>query len=125
MKRLATTLAQSRQLVALGLDPATCDFVYTCEEGPFVFTGDLQDLALEDMTPAWTTEALLALLPSGTTFLYSSRKGWHIEFVATNGLKGEIHYDSLKSTTSALDAVYGLVAWLLESGHIRKGGAEL
>ncbi len=122
MKHLATTLDQSRQLVALGLDPATCDFVYSCEEGPFVFTGDHQDLALEDMTPAWSTEALLALLPSGTTFLYSSRRGWHIDFAATIGQKGEIHYDSLTSTTSALDAVYGLVEHLLERGHIAKGG---
>lgn len=124
MKRLSTTLAQSRQLVELGLDPATCDFVYCCENGPFVVSDNCQELTLDGMTPAWSIEALLELLPSGTTFLYSSRNGWHIQFVATNGLKGKIHYDSHKSTTSALDAVYGLVAWLLENGHIRKGGEQ-
>lgn len=124
MKRLSTTLAQSRQLVALGLDPATCDFCYSCEEGPFVFTGNCQELALDDMTPAWSTEALLALLPSGTTFLYNSRRGWYIEFFATIGQKGEIHYESLKKTKSALDAVYGLVKHLLEKGHIAKGGSN-
>lgn len=123
MKRLSTTLAQSRQLVALGLDPATCDFSYCCEEGPFVFTGNCQELALDDMTPAWSTEALLALLPSGTTCLSSSRRGWHIVFAQFT--KGEIHYESHTPTTSALDAVYGLVKHLLEKGHIRKGGDEL
>lgn len=122
MKRLSTTLAQSRKLVALGLDPATCDFAYSCEEGPFVFMDNCQELALDDMTPAWSTEALLALLPSGTTFLSSSRHGWHIEFVYFAS-KGEIHYESLTSTTSALDAIYGLVEHLLERGYIAKGGS--
>jgi len=117
--KLATTLEQSRKLVEMGLDRSTSDCFW---HDDVLHIGDCSGMTYPNVYPAWSTEALLALLPSGTTFLYSSRHGWHIEFVATIGPKGEIYYDSLISTPSALDAVYGLFVWLLERGRIRKGG---
>lgn len=120
MKRLATTLEQSRRLIQLGLDRATCDFAYCGEDGPFVFTGDWHDLDENGkegdaaMTPAWSMGALLALLPAGTLFMSSSRYGWHVDYASER-----ISYDAEERNLLAIDAVYELVVWLLENGYIR------
>ena len=83
MNPKATTIEQSRKLLELGLDPKSADFAWVGEDGCFVNTSSCE---LKDTeTPAWSLEALIDALPSGTVFISTGRLGYCVSFCAGRG----------------------------------------
>lgn len=69
MNPKATTIEQSRKLLELGLDPKSADFAWVGEDGCFVKSSS--DEVEDTETPAWSLEALIDALPSGTAFIHT------------------------------------------------------
>lgn len=114
MNPKATTYEQSRKLLELGLDPKSADFAWVGEDGCFVATStDLTDTE----TPAWSLEALIGALPSGTAFIHTGRLGYCVSFCGG----AWVHYESTSYSKSLINSVFELVVWLFENGYMRKG----
>lgn len=117
MNPKATTIEQSRKLLELGLDPKSADFAWVGEDGCFVATStDLTDTE----TPAWSLEALIGALPSGTAFIHTCRLGYCVSFCG--GVNG--HYENTSYSKSLINQVYELVVWLFENGYMQKEGGQ-
>lgn len=112
MKKICTDINQSRILRDLGVNQATADFGYIGNEGPFLrSSADIDD----EMTPAWSLEALLSLLPPGTLFL-SRYNRIMADFRGTAG-----HHDISLSTGASetyLDAVFQIVTAAVREKYI-------
>lgn len=114
MNPKATTIEQSRKLLELGLDPKSADFAWVGEDGCFVATStDLTDTE----TPAWSLEALIDALPSGTAFIHTGRLGYCVSFCGG----AWVHYESTSYSKSLINQVFELVVWLFDNGCMRKG----
>lgn len=119
MNPKATTIEQSRKLLELGLDPKSADFAWVGEDGCFVATStDLTDTE----TPAWSLEALIDALPSGTAFISKGRLVYSVSFCKGGG--GAENFVSTSYSKSLLNQVYELVVWLFENGYMQKEGGQ-
>ena len=115
MNPKATTIEQSRKLLELGLDPKSADFALVGEDGCFVKSSSYE---VEDTeTPAWSLEALIDALPSGTAFISTDRLGYCVTF----SFGVWVLYQSTSYSKSLLNQMFELVVWLLENGYMRKG----
>lgn len=115
MNPKATTIEQSRKLLELGLDPKSADFAWVGEDGCFVKSSSYE---VEDTeTPAWSLEALIDALPSGTAFISIGRLGYCVTFSAG----AWVLFQSTGYSKSLLNQMFELVVWLLENGYMRKG----
>lgn len=115
MNPKATTIEQSRKLLKLGLDPKSADFAWVGEDGCFVKSSSYE---VEDTeTPAWSLEALIDALPSGTVFISTGRLGYCVSFCSG----AWVHYASTEYSKSLLNQVFEIVVWLFENGYMRKG----
>lgn len=118
MNPKATTIEQSRKLLELGLDPKSADFAWVGEDGCFVKSSSYE---VEDTeTPAWSLEALIDALPSGTAFIHTCRLGYCVSFCAG----AWIHYENTSYSNSLINQVFELVVWLFENGYMRKEGGQ-
>lgn len=118
MNPKATTIEQSRKLLELGLDPKSADFAWVGEDGCFVKSSSYE---VEDTeTPAWTLEALIDALPSGTAFIYTGRLGYCVSYCG--GVNG--HYENTSYSKSLINQVFELVVWLFENGYMQKEGGQ-
>lgn len=117
MNPKATTIEQSRKLLELGLDPKSADFAWVGEDGCFVKSSSYE---VEDTEPpAWSLEALIDALPSGTAFITIGRSGYNVSFCT--GARGDVHFESTSYSKSLLNQMFELVVLLLENGYMRKG----
>lgn len=117
MNPKATTIEQSRKLLELGLDPKSADFAWVGEDGCFVNTSSCE---LKDTeTPAWSLEALIDALPSGTAFISKGRLVYSISFRKGGG--GDENFVSTSYSKSLLNQVFELVVWMFENGYMQKG----
>lgn len=115
MNPKATTIEQSRKLLELGLDPKSADFAWVGEDGCFVKSSSYE---VEDKeTPAWSLEALIDALPSGTVFISTGRLGYCVSFYAG----AWVHYESTEYSKSLLNQVFEIVVWLFKNSYMRKG----
>lgn len=118
MNPKATTIEQSRKLLELGLDPKSADFAWVGEDGCFVNTSSCE---LKDTeTPAWSLEALIDALPSGTAFIYTGRLGYNVSFCGG----AWVHYECTSYSKSLLNQFYEIVVWLFENGYMQKEGGQ-
>lgn len=115
MNPKATTIEQSRKLLELGLDPKSADFAWVGEDGCFVKSSS--DEVEDTETPAWSLEALIDALPSGTAFIHTGRLGYCVSFCGG----AWVHYESTSYSKSLINQVFELVVWLFENGYMRKG----
>lgn len=117
MNPKATTIEQSRKLLELGLDPKSADFAWVGEDGCFVKSSS--DEVEDTETPAWSLEALIDALPSGTAFISKGRLVYSISFRKGGG--GDENFVSTSYSKSLINQVFELVVWLLENGYMQKG----
>lgn len=115
MNPKATTIEQSRKLLELGLDPKSADFAWVGEDGCFVKSSS--DEVEDTETPAWSLEALIDALPSGTAFISKGRLGYCVSFCGG----AWVHYENTSYSKSLLNQVFELVVWLFENGYMQKG----
>jgi len=125
----ATTLEQSRKLIELGINIDTADMWYqhtgySAKDGslkPIYFPMIIRDNESEDDVPAWSTEALLNVLPKHiekdywyVPELYFRNDMWTLEYSAP-------HTNTWLSKTTSntpFGAVYDMVMWCLSNGFI-------
>lgn len=115
MNPKATTIEQSRKLLELGLDPKSADFAWVGEDGCFVKSSS--DEVEDTETPAWSLEALIDALPSGTAFISIGRLGYCVSFCGG----AHVHYESTGYSKSIINQVFDIVVWMLENGYMQKG----
>lgn len=113
----ATTIEQSRKLLELGLDPKSADFAWVGEDGCFVKSSS--DEVEDTETPAWSLEALIDALPSGTAFISKGRLVYSISFRKGGG--GDENFVSTSYSKSLINQVFELVVWMFENGYMQKG----
>ena len=113
-----TTVEQSKKLVELGLNPDTADMFYsrrpTGKSDYSIFPDFKSEGRLEVFTkvdlPCWSLGALLKLIPNYQ--LQTQDKGVGILFGCRKELK-------IIEASTANEAVYNMVIWLLENGYIK------
>lgn len=131
-----TTIAQSKKLVELGLNPDTANMYYFCDPTP---AGNVMHPTLivvekhlhsrfpeydKGDIPCWSLGALLELMPkiheddNDNGCCPNLSKGWdnsqwHCVYRSSIHITG--WYDN------PIDAAFEMVCWLLENGYIKKG----
>ena len=124
MNKLATSIEQSRKLVALGIDLQTADMYYlpqVMNEGETLWPID-EGYDLDDADqPAWSLSALLEVIPKECEpdIQKSPISGVYFAYCFADS-KAHITDDH----GNAIDAAYEMVCWLLEQGLIKKGGEQ-
>ena len=133
---VATTIEQSKRLLELGLPKETADMTWKNWSGDDklsigldpAITNELYSFRKGLTIPAWSLSALLDVIPKPSTgfidlrFLYHTTdgRGNHLEKVWC------ISYDDIENVSRCfyasdkVDAVFGLVCWLLEVNLIEK-----
>lgn len=115
----STTIEQSKRLLELGLDPSTADMVYISGAPPHLNVLDEEYIKREMLDEydvlAWSLSALLEVMPLGVE-LHKMRDDagkayYEIDYLYTG------YEDS-----DPINAAYEMACWLLENGHIKKGG---
>lgn len=130
-----TSIEQSRKLVELGLDPDTCDMTWhkidknlhdaaniTVEGWKFSKEGQIQNIIPNNCIPAWSLTHLLNLIPAVISY-----KDEEVNFCMCYDNENQpcANYskagkEKIKfSGENFLDAVFGLMCWLLEKAYIK------
>ena len=132
MNKICTTLKQSEELIALGLDKMTADMAWDLLDGdepdnkvPFC-QPDRFDVNDDEFVPAWSLSALLELIPA---YLGEFNDG--IDFGLSKSMNNKwysAHYLQIKDneTTAtkvitgdtSVDAAFEMVKWLIKNSKI-------
>lgn len=124
---VATSINQSRHLLKWGLDPATADMTY------YLFSDGRYQLVVENgerevgecFLPAWSQNALLAVVPSEIHEEYEPYRFWYRKVRTIDGIVYSCGYKSdtagvgnIKHFASydPMTCLRRLLVWLLESG---------
>ena len=138
MNKICTTIEESKKLIELGIDASTADmhyndWVYDFYDGYehtgnyVVKLGEPQTICGELDIPAWTLSALLELIPpylgefnEGIDFgLSKSMNGkWYSAHYIRLNDDGIVTFNKTVTGDTAIDAVFEMVVWLLESHFI-------
>ena len=125
MKKLCTSLEQSKRLIELGIDRKTSDMYYWCGSDLRIGGYRAQDEELD--IPAWSLTALLELIPP---YLGEFKDGIDFGFSkAMNGKWYSAHYIQLNNSglatftktvtgDAAIDAAFEMVVWLKEKDKL-------
>ena len=112
-----TTLEQSKELLALGLNPLTADMAYLSGNSQCItVVGNITDEELQEFfekdlaIPAWSLAALMEQFPKGTSFI-SHYNYWELTF-----LKGREEIET--SSISVFGAAFEVVKDLLKLHQI-------
>lgn len=114
MKKIATTIEQSRKLIELGLDAATSDMQY------FPLGDNKYDLVTyksctRGVIPAWSLSALLDILPD-----YEMQKG--NEFGSGYYLGyGTLYALESEEGETPIDLAFDMICWMIENRRLKKG----
>ena len=109
-----TSLEQSKQLIAAGLDPNTADMDWIYEyligdynESPYF---DIHTTEAEDL-PCWSVGGLIAAINSDYTFGLAKDGKTYSCLIAGKMFDGD----------NLVDVLVEVILWLLEEGRIKKG----
>ena len=120
MKKPSTDIAQSNQLVKLGLDPKTADFVWEWEVDAIYLKYHYNDKNGRRRVPAWSVDAMLKAMPveigEFRLQLVPHDGSWicRYEFNAVHQT-----YQKAGVGDTPVDAVYEMLCWLLENGVVK------
>lgn len=113
-----TSLEQSKELLALGLNPLTADMAYMSGNSQCITAvGNITDEELQEFyekdlaIPAWSLAALMEQFPKGTSFISHYRK-WSCGFL-WNDIDIELSSDTV------FGCVVEVVKQLLKEGFIK------
>lgn len=113
-----TSLEQSKQLIAAGLDPKTADMHYKeyhiddkREIDEFPHVNHYSTNVVNYVHPCWSVGALIAAINSDYTFGLAKDEKTYSCLIAGMWFRGE----------SLVDMLVDKVLWLLEEGYIKKG----
>lgn len=117
MNKICTTVDQAKKLIELGINVNTADMIHNILGEPYV----KHDTPIDKYhTPAWSLSALLGLIPNGekNDENYVDTESHSDFYICTyrNCWDGCIH--SEYSEENLLDAVFGMVCWLLENNEL-------
>lgn len=134
---IATTIEQSKDLLKLGLSPDTADMSYSFNYDNEVYEQTL--VAYKDwiipkyaeskskrLLPCWSLSALLELMPKNMKGI-PEKAAYHFVLKKNVYDAWECNYEhssfgelySFPTQKTPIDAVYNMVAWMLENGHIK------
>jgi len=126
MKKICTTVEQSKKLIELGLDIETSDMYWDFQETGYILIADELGYYHNDSEiPAWSLAALFELLPKEIEF-YSDE----CEFIPLlsryydDKSKFICNYDNGACEhwyieDSPVDAVYNMLVWTIEYGYFK------
>ena len=126
MKKICTTVEQSKKLIELGLDIETSDMYWDFQETGYILIADeLCYYHNDSEIPAWSLAALFELLPKEIEF-YSDE----CEFIPLlsryydDKSKFICNYDNGACEhwyieDSPVDAVYNMLVWTIENGYFK------
>ena len=126
MKKICTTVEQSKKLIELGLDIETSDMYWDFQETGYILIADELGYYHNDSEiPAWSLTALLNLLPEELELLsdedvfvptlsrYYDDKS---KFICCYDNGGCEHW---YIEDSPVDAVYNMLVWTIENGYFK------
>ena len=136
MNKICTSIEQSQKLVELGIDIDTADMMWDdwnlIDEGWKLSIGYYPEIKKDygrKCYPAWSLSALLELIPSylgdfkdGIDFIFSKAingKRYSAEYIKFNNNGLAIFNHKTVTGDTAIDAVFGIVCWLLENKKIQ------
>lgn len=110
-----TTIEQSKKVISLGLDPNTADMYYRTIINGIATTSDIPIIGkrtTEWDIPCWSLTALLELIP-----LYTLEQTTDGKVIVVSEI-GQYSKCS-EAWDNPIDAVFEMVCWLIEQGHIK------
>ena len=121
--KICTSIEQSEKLLSLGLDPSTADmmwgYFYNGENQcvpqirPFL---DMRGEIPKGYVPAWSLTVLLELMPD---HIQTYKKYNYVRIDITFVHNGIVTGNKRVEDKTYIDAVFEMICWLIEHGHIK------
>lgn len=129
MNKICTTIEESKKLIELGVDASTADMMwkYNSDKKEYYYKPAIIPYTFFNDIPSWSLSALLELIPpylgdfnEGIDFgLSKSMNGkWYSAHYIQLDDDGLITFNKTVTGDTAIDAVFEMVVWLLESHFI-------
>jgi len=129
MNKICTTIEESKKLIELGVDASTADMMwkYNSDKKEYYYKSAIIPYTFFNDIPSWSLSALLELIPpylgdfnEGIDFgLSKSMNGkWYSAHYIRLNDDGIVTFNKTVTGDTAIDAVFEMVVWLLESHFI-------